>query len=98
MPIDFRYVPVSPEPISGISFIDQTERAINELGANYLITLDTVESSDVMLVEVDTGLDHDSQNTLHTGGRIRAVDPALIRSTSPAVRRTQRVMTRSPEI
>lgn len=34
MPIDFRYVPVSPEPISGISFIDQTERAINELGAN----------------------------------------------------------------
>jgi hypothetical protein len=34
MPTDFHYVPLTPEPLSGPEFIDQTERAINELGAN----------------------------------------------------------------
>ena len=32
MPIDFHYVPLAPEPLSGPEFITQTERAFNELG------------------------------------------------------------------
>ncbi len=32
MPTNFKYVPLSPEPISGRSVLEQTERAINELG------------------------------------------------------------------
>ncbi len=32
MPTNFKYVPLSPEPISGRAVLEQTERAINELG------------------------------------------------------------------
>ena len=35
MPIDFHYTPPSPEALSGPSFIDQTEQAINDLGMEF---------------------------------------------------------------
>lgn len=33
MPINFKYVPLAPESLSGPAFIEQTEKAFNELGA-----------------------------------------------------------------
>lgn len=33
MPVDFKYLPFAPEPLSGLLFIEQTEAAFNELGA-----------------------------------------------------------------
>lgn len=33
MPINFKYLPLAPEPLSGPAFIEQTETAFNELGA-----------------------------------------------------------------
>ncbi len=35
MPTDFKIVPSSPEPVSGLSLIDQIENAVNDLGGQY---------------------------------------------------------------
>lgn len=45
MPTDFRYIPLAPEALSGPSFIDQTEQAINELGEQIDIAVGGAESA-----------------------------------------------------